>query len=350
MRNVAVTEGDKVEAEIRLGVSVNTWGVNDLVAVVDAVEDRRIAELVAEYEDAYDVVPELRTGGDRHDSLREAARIEAGLRTFLTDGGFGAFTTNFEDLGGLRQLPGIAVQRLMADGYGFGGEGDWKTSVLLRTIKAMADGLPGGTSFMEDYTYHLGPARRRRWAPTCSRSARASPPPGPGGDPSAGHRRPRGPVRPGLTAASGPATVTGICDVGDRFRLVVNEVGRGPAGRAAAPAAGGPRGWVPRPGPGHLGRVLADRRRPAPHRAVHRGGTEELTDLAEMLHTELLVIDADTSPSVPLGAPLERRVPPARAGRLRRHGSRGTAARRSGDLRLTTKLPPVRPRGGRGSP
>jgi hypothetical protein len=143
MRNVAVTEGDKVEAEIRLGVSVNTWGVNDLVAVVDAVEDRRIAELVAS--------TRTRTTSSRAAHRRRparlaarGARIEAGLRTFLTDGGFGAFTTNFEDLGGLRQLPGIAVQRLMADGYGFGGEGDWKTSVLLRTIKAMADGLPGG--------------------------------------------------------------------------------------------------------------------------------------------------------------------------------------------------------------
>ena len=143
MRDVAVTEGDKVEAQLRFGVSVNTYGVNDLVAVVDQVGDDDIDKLVTEYADTYRVAPELLPGGDRHESLRYGARIELGLRAFLDDGGFGAFTTNFEDLGGLRQLPGLAVQRLMADGYGFGGEGDWKTSVLLRGMKVMAAGLPG---------------------------------------------------------------------------------------------------------------------------------------------------------------------------------------------------------------
>src|SRR5207245_312255 len=161
MRDVAVTEGDKVEAELRFGVSVNTYGVNDLVARVDDVADGAIDALIAEYEDSYDLAPVLRKDGDQRESLRYAARIERGLRDFLTDGGFGAFTTNFEDLGGLRQLPGLAVQRLMADGYGFGGEGDWKTSALLAAVKAMhADGVAGtgrGTSFMEDYTYHFGP-------------------------------------------------------------------------------------------------------------------------------------------------------------------------------------------------
>src|SRR5699024_302690 len=131
MRGVAVTEGDKTEAELRLGVSVNTWGVNDLVAVVDGISDTAIDELVAEYEELYDVAPELRAGGERHESLRYGARQELGLRAFLDEGGFGAFTTNFEDLGGLRQLPGLAVQRLMADGYGFGAEGDWKTAILV---------------------------------------------------------------------------------------------------------------------------------------------------------------------------------------------------------------------------
>jgi L-arabinose isomerase len=124
MRDVAVTEGDKVEAELRFGVSVNTYGVNDLVERIDAVTEPEVDDLVHQYTDAYDIVPELIPGGDRHESLRYGARIEAGLRAFLTDGGFGAFTTNFQDLGGLRQLPGVAVQRLMADGYGFGGEGD----------------------------------------------------------------------------------------------------------------------------------------------------------------------------------------------------------------------------------
>ncbi len=161
MRNVAVTDGDKVEAERRFGVAVNTWGVNDLVAVVDTVADEDIDKLCEEYADTYEVAPELLPSGERHESLRYGARIEVALRTFLTDGGFTAFTTNFEDLGGLRQLPGLAVQRLMADGYGFGAEGDWKTSVLLRTLKVAAEGLPGGTSFMEDYTYHLVPGEER---------------------------------------------------------------------------------------------------------------------------------------------------------------------------------------------
>ena len=161
MRDVAVTEGDKVQAQATFGVSVNTYAVNDLVAEVEASEEPDVDELVAEYADLYDVAAELLPGGERHESLRDGARIELGLRAFLERGRFGAFTTNFEDLGGLRQLPGLAVQRLMADGYGFGGEGDWKTAVLLRTMKTMAHGLPGGTSFMEDYTYHLVPGEER---------------------------------------------------------------------------------------------------------------------------------------------------------------------------------------------
>ncbi|HEY2285516.1 MAG TPA: L-arabinose isomerase, partial [Streptosporangiaceae bacterium] len=159
MRDVAVTEGDKVAAQLQLGASVNTYGVNDLVAVVDAIADEGVTDLARDYEDAYRVTAELRRGGARHASLRYAARIELGLRDFLAAGGFRAFTTNFEDLGGLRQLPGLAVQRLMADGYGFGAEGDWKTALLLRALKVMGAGRAGGTTFMEDYTYHLEPGR-----------------------------------------------------------------------------------------------------------------------------------------------------------------------------------------------
>ena len=199
MRNVAVTEGDKVEAEIRFGVSVNTYGVQDLVALVDAQADGDVTELCEQYEDEYDVVPELRQGGDRHASLRYGAQIELGLRAFLTEGGFTAFTTNFEDLGGLRQLPGLAVQRLMADGYGFGGEGDWKTSVMLRTLKAASEGLPGGTSFMEDYTYNLTPGNEKilgaHMLEVCPSIAAAQAPPG---DPSTRHRQSRGSCPPGL--------------------------------------------------------------------------------------------------------------------------------------------------------
>src|SRR5690606_28151315 len=161
MRFVAVTEGDKTEAEVRFGVAVNTWGVNELVERVDAADGAAIDALVAEYEQTYDVVPELRAGGERHESLRYGAAQEIALRSFLEEVGATAFTTTFEDLGGLRQLPGLAVQRLMADGYGFGAEGDWKTALLVRLAKVMGHGLPGGASLMEDYTYELTPGKEK---------------------------------------------------------------------------------------------------------------------------------------------------------------------------------------------
>ncbi|MFC0624165.1 L-arabinose isomerase [Kribbella deserti] len=296
MRGVAVTEGDKVEAQLRFGVSVNTYAVNDLVLAVDAVADAEVDTLVKEYDDLYQVAPELRAGGDRHDSLRYAARIEAGLRGFLTDGGFGAFTTNFEDLGGLRQLPGLAVQRLMADGYGFGGEGDWKTSLLLATIKKMGAGRSGGASFMEDYTYHLVPGEERilgaHMLEVCPTIAGARPtteihPLGIGGR--------EDPVRLVFDAASGPAVVVGLADLGDRFRLVANEIDvvqpdeplpKLPVARAV---------WKPRP---NL-RTSAESwlMAGAPHHTVLSSaiGVEELTDLADMVRTELLVIDNDTT-------------------------------------------------------
>src|SRR5690606_35715196 len=157
MRFVAVTEGDKTEAELRFGVQVNTWGVNDLADAVAAAPAAAIDALVAEYEELYEVAPDLRRGGDRHQSLRDGAAIEIGLRSFLEEGGFGAFTTSFEDLGDLKQLPGLAVQRLMAEGYGFGAEGDWKTAILVRIANVMGAGLPGGASLMEDYTYDMTP-------------------------------------------------------------------------------------------------------------------------------------------------------------------------------------------------
>jgi L-arabinose isomerase len=297
MRDVAVTEGDKVDAEIRFGVSINTWGVNDLVAVVDAVSDAEVDDLVEAYSDEYEVVPELAPGGDRHDSLRYGARIEAGLRHFLSDGGFGAFTTNFQDLGGLRQLPGLAVQRLMAEGYGFGGEGDWKTSVMLHTLKAVGAGRPGGTSFMEDYTYDLGPEPQKilgaHMLEVCPTIA---------GDRPRLEIHPLGigdredPVRLVFTAASGPATVTGICDVGDRFRLVVNEVDVVPPDEPLPRLPVARAVWVPQPDLATSAECWLTAG--GPHHTVLSTavGTEELTDLAEMLHTELLVIDAKTSP------------------------------------------------------
>ncbi|MCD9874356.1 L-arabinose isomerase [Streptomyces guryensis] len=296
MREVAVTEGDKVEAQLRFGFSVNTYGVNDLVAVVDQVEDKAAAQLAAEYVESYDVVPALRPGGVRHDSLLYAARQELGLRTFLTEGGFTAFTTNFEDLGGLRQLPGLAVQRLMADGYGFGGEGDWKTSALLRTMKVMGTGLPGGTTFMEDYTYHLGPGTPRilgaHMLEVC---------------PSVAAERPRceihalsignreDPVRLVFDAAEGPAVVVGLCDLGDRFRLTANAVD------VVAPSQPLPQlpvaraVWQPRPSLAESAEswLLAG----APHHTVLSSAVdlETLSDYAAMADVELLTIDQDTT-------------------------------------------------------
>ncbi|MDA0642632.1 MULTISPECIES: L-arabinose isomerase [Nonomuraea] len=292
MRDVAVTEGDKVEAQLRFGVSVNTYGVNDLVEAVDAAADADVDKLIKEYEELYRVAPELL--GERRESLRYAARIELGLRHFLESGGFKAFTTNFEDLGGLRQLPGLAVQRLMADGYGFGGEGDWKTSVLLRTLKAMA---PGGTSFMEDYTYHLTPGEElilgAHMLEVCPTIASGTPsceihPLGIGGR--------EDPVRLVFDATPGPGVVVGLADMGDRFRLVANEIDlvAPPQPLPALPVARAV--WQPRP---NL-RTSAEAwlTAGAPHHTVLSTavGVEELTDLSEMLGVELLVIDADTTP------------------------------------------------------
>nr|WP_205207790.1 MULTISPECIES: L-arabinose isomerase [unclassified Arthrobacter] len=225
MRNVAVTEGDKTEAELRFGVSVNTWGVNDLVESVDAQSEADIDELIAEYEDTYDVAGHLRSGGDRHDSLRYGARLELGLKSFLESGSFGAFTTSFEDLGGLRQLPGLAVQRLMAQGYGFGAEGDWKTAILVRAAKVMGAGLPGGASLMEDYTYHLVPGEEKilgaHMLEVCPSLTTSKPtlevhPLGIGGR--------EDPVRLVFDADAGPGVVVAMSDMRDRFRLTANAV------------------------------------------------------------------------------------------------------------------------------
>ena len=302
MRDVAVTEGDKVAAQITFGVSVNAYGVSDLATAVDAIAPGRVTELAAEYEDAYEVVPALRQRGDRHDSLRYAARIELALRDFLTDGGmagpFGAFTSNFEDLGGLRQLPGLAVQRLMADGYGFGGEGDWKTAVLVRLLKAMSAGLPGGTSFMEDYTYHLVPgeelilgAHMLEVCPSIAATPRVSCEIHPL---SIGNRE--DPVRLVFDAAPGPALVLGLADLGDRFRLVANEIDVVPPPEPLPNLPVARAVWRPRP---NL-RTSAESwlTAGAPHHTALTSSLtrEHVSDLADMLGVELLVIGADTNP------------------------------------------------------
>jgi L-arabinose isomerase len=225
MREVAVTEGDKVAAEARFGYSVDAYGIGDLVERVDGVSDEAVSRVCAEYEETYNVAKELCRTGARHSSLRDGARIELGLRDFLENGGFKGFTTNFQVLHGLKQLPGLAVQRLMSEGYGFGGEGDWKTCALVRAMKAIAAGLPGGTSFMEDYTYHLHPDNHlvlgAHMLEVCESIAAGKPslevhPLGIGGK--------EDPVRLVFNAPAGPAINASIIDLGNRFRIIVNEV------------------------------------------------------------------------------------------------------------------------------
>ena len=296
MRQVAVTEGDKVGAELRFGFAVNGYGMGDLVArISDAgIDDKRVDALCAEYADCYTIAKELRKGGARHDSLRYGARIELGLRAFLEDGGFKGFTTTFEDLHGLRQLPGLAVQRLMADGFGFGAEGDWKTAALLRAMKVIGADLTGGTSFMEDYTYHLSPKGHQvlgaHMLEICESIAATKPtleihPLGIGGR--------EDPVRLVFDARTGPALNASLIDLGNRFRLIVNEVDavktpklpKLPVARAV---------WENRPDfkTACAAWILAGG---AHHTGYSYCVTQEhLEDFATIAGIELVVIDADT--------------------------------------------------------
>lgn len=225
MRYVAVTDGDKVSAEAEFGFSVNTYAVGDLVAIVDAVTESEINALLADYEATYDLAPNVVEGGEQRQSLVEAARIELGLRKFLVSGNYKGFTDTFEDLHGLVQLPGLAVQRLMAEGYGFAGEGDWKTPALVRACKVMGAGLPGTTAFMEDYTYHFDPANEMVLGSHMLEV-----------DPALATDKPRievhplgiggkaDPARLVFDGLSGPALNASLIDLGTRFRLIVNKV------------------------------------------------------------------------------------------------------------------------------
>lgn len=225
MRYVAVTDGDKVEAEYKFGFSVNTHGIGDLVKVINAISDKEVDVLIKEYEDAYVLSDSLKKNGKQRSSLKDAARIELGLKTFLQDENYKGFTDTFEDLHGMQQLPGIAVQRLMQAGYGFAAEGDWKTAALVRAMKVMATGLQGGNSFMEDYTYHFENGNEMvlgaHMLEICSSIAGAKPsceihPLSIGGKAD--------PVRLVFNVASGNALNASMIDMGNRFRLLVNEV------------------------------------------------------------------------------------------------------------------------------
>jgi L-arabinose isomerase len=294
MRQVAVTEGDKVEAQIRLGAEVNGYGMGELVRFVEAIGDAEVDRLVAQYDNQYAMVPALRPGGAQRAALRNAARVELGLRAFLEAGDFKALTDTFEDLTGLAQLPGLAIQRLMADGYGFGAEGDWKTAALVRAMKVMAAGLPGGTSFMEDYTYHLDPQSPKvlgaHMLEICPSLAAAKPsceihPLSIGGKAD--------PVRLVFTAPPGPAVNVALFDLGDRFRMLVNEVNvveaeplpKLPVARAV---------WSPRPDlpTAAAAWIYAG----GPHHTAFSQAlsAEPFEDLAEMLAMECLLIDRET--------------------------------------------------------
>jgi len=295
MRFVAVTDGDKVEAELKFGYSVNTYGIGDLVKVINETTDAQIDGLVEEYADTYTLVPSLLKGGDMHQSLREAAKQEIGMETFLKAGNYKGYTDTFEDLHGMVQLPGIASQRLMAKGYGFGGEGDWKTSALVRAMKVMGSGLPGGNSFMEDYTYHFDPANSlvlgSHMLEICSSIADGKPtceihPLGIGGKAD--------PVRLVFNVAAGPALNASIVDLGNRFRMIVNTVD------AVAPQNELPKLpvarvlWKPHPNMeiGCAAWILAGG---AHHTGYSQNlNAEQMQDFAEMAGIEFVCIGKDT--------------------------------------------------------
>ncbi len=296
MRNVAVTEGDKVAAEMKFGMAVNGYDSSEVVAHIDKISEEKVNDLLKKYDADYNLSEDLKEGGSQRDSLVDAAKIELGLRSFLDEGGFKAFTDTFENLGKLKQLPGIAVQRLMADGYGFGAEGDWKTAALLRAMKVMAVGLEAGTSFMEDYTYHFTPQKSyvlgSHMLEICPSIADAKPtcevhPLGIGGK--------EDPVRLVFNAPKGDALNASLIDMGNRFRLIVNEV------EAVVPEADLPN--LP------VARVLWDAKpnlevaatswilAGGAHHTVYTQAltTEFLEDFADIAGIELLVIDEKTS-------------------------------------------------------
>lgn len=295
MREVAVTEGDKVEAQMRLGYSVNGYGVGDLVKYIDSVSDKEVERLLVEYADKYTVSSEAQKNGKSYGNLRDGAKIELGLRAFLQEGGFKGFTDTFENLHGLKQLPGLSVQRLMAEGYGFGAEGDWKTAALVRAMKVMSAGLKGGTSFMEDYTYHMDPAGMKalgaHMLEVCESIAEGKPrleihPLSIGGR--------EDPPRLVFNVAAGPAVNATIVDMGNRFRMVVNEIEVVPPDKPLPKLPVARAVWVPKP---NLQVAAASwiYAGGAHHTGFSKALTSEyLEDFAEIAGLEYLLIDKDT--------------------------------------------------------
>lgn len=293
MRNVAVTEGDKIEAQIKFGWTVNGYGIGDLVAYVNAVKAEEVDALFEQYKTQYDIVAEGLEDGPIQDSIKEQARIELGLRAFLEEGGYSAFTTTFEDLHGMKQLPGLAVQRLMASGYGFAGEGDWKTAAFVRLMKIMADNK--GTSFMEDYTYHMDPNNEMvlgsHMLEVCPTIANEKPkievhPLGIGGKAD--------PARMVFNCGAGSALNASIIDMGDRFRLLINEVDAVEAEHHMPNLPVARVLWKPQPSLSESAEAW-----------IHAGGahhtvfsyevtTEQLVDWATLVGIECVIIDKET--------------------------------------------------------
>lgn len=296
MRYVAVTDGDKVAAEMKFGFEINTHAVGDLVKVINQISDAEIQNLIKEYEASYQMMASLATGGTMRASLVEAARIELGIKAFLEDGGYSAYTNTFEDLHGMRQLPGIGSQRMMAAGYGYGGEGDWKTSAMVHVLKLMGTGLKGGTSFMEDYTYHFDPtnpmvlgSHMLEICPSIADGAVKCEvhPLGIGGK--------EDPVRLVFNAEAGPAINVSLVDMGKRFRLIVNEVEAVKVTEAFPKLPTARALWKPQPSMeiGLEAWLLAG----GAHHTVYSQAltTDYMVDLADMLDIELVVIDKNTS-------------------------------------------------------
>jgi L-arabinose isomerase len=295
MREVAVTEGDKVQAQIQFGYDVYGYGVGDLVKAINGASDADIKKMTETYLDEYDVVPALQPNGDKHASLIDGARIEVGMRNFLTAGGFKAFTTTFEDLHGIAQLPGLAVQRLMRDGYGFGAEGDWKTSALVRAMKVMAEGLKGGVSFMEDYTYHFSPKGDKvlgaHMLEICESIASTKPrldilPLSIGGKAD--------PLRLIFDSNLGPAIGASIMHMGGRFRIVANVVDVVPTDEPLPNLPVARALWTPRPNlkVAAAAWIFAGG---AHHTSFSYSVTaDHLRDFTEMAGVEFLVIDENT--------------------------------------------------------
>jgi L-arabinose isomerase len=296
MREVAVTDGDKVAAEMTFGFSVNTYAVGDLVAVINQVSDEEVSRLIDEYESDYELAAGIGKGEERHNALRDAARIELGLKYFLKDGNFKGYTNTFEDLHGMKQLPGIGSQRMMAAGYGYAGEGDWKTSAMVRALKVMGSGLAGGNSFMEDYTYHFDPSNNlvlgSHMLEICPSIAAAKPSCeihalGIGGK--------EDPVRLVFNVAAGPAINVSLVDMGNRFRLLVNEVEAVEATEALPKLPVARVLWKPAPdmATGCAAWIYAG----GAHHTVYSQNlnTDHIEMFAEMTGVELVVIDKNTS-------------------------------------------------------